>query len=387
MPATTDPIDAYQALIAKGELSPDPIQLESMLQLQLLHRELTAYSEQMGQTGFLARLGFRKKLSPPKGVYFWGGVGRGKSMLMDLFFEHSNVDDRKRVHFHAFMQEVQKRLHAFRQAQKSGEVPEKTDPIEALSKVIVGQAWLLCFDEFHVTDIADAMILGRLFEALFERGVVVVTTSNRHPQDLYKDGLQRELFLPFIDMLENQLHVRELDNGVDYRFEHMRNLDVYLSPLSPDNEQKLEASFRELMPKEEATSGGGGKETVLEVNGRLVTLHRTAGEIAFSNFPDLCEKPYGPGDYLAIASRFNTLLISAIPILGPHNRDSAKRFVTLIDALYEAKTKLICSAEAQPHELYTSGDGAFEFERTVSRLMEMQTPEYMALEHKSDPSG
>ena len=377
--ADAEPLAAYEALVAAGEIRSDPIQAEAMRRLQALSDDLVDYAEQMGRTGWRARLGFGGAKRPkPKGLYFWGGVGRGKTMLMDLFFAHTPVDAeaKKHVHFHAFMQEVHKRLHAFREAQKAGKVPESRDAVEALSKVIVDRAWLLCFDEFHVTDIADAMILGRLFETLFERGVVVVATSNRHPKDLYKDGLQRDRFLPFIDIFMEKMEVAELDNGTDYRLERLQSMDVYVTPTGAEASAKMERAFDEL------AVGLPVVERKLPVNGREVHLPRTAEGVAFASFAELCGKPLGPGDYLAFAEFFHTLVLTDIPRMGPAKRDQAKRFVTLIDALYDAKVKLVCSADAGPTELYTEGDGAFEFERTTSRLIEMQSPEYMALPHK-----
>ena len=375
----TEPLDAYEELVAKGELRKDPVQADAMARLQKLSNALTEYGRQMGRTGWRARLSFRGgKKPPPKGLYFWGGVGRGKTMIMDLFFEHCQVDEeeKKHVHFHAFMQEVHKRLHAFREAQKAGKVPENRDAIEALSKVIVERAWLLCFDEFHVTDIADAMILGRLFQTLFDQGVVVVATSNRHPKDLYKDGLQRERFLPFIDVFLEKMDVVELDNGTDYRLERLQAMDVYVTPTGSEASAKLERAFDEL------AVGMPVVERKLPVNGREVHLPRTAEGVAFASFNELCGQPLGPGDYLAFAEVFHTLVLADIPRMGPAKRDQAKRFVTLIDALYDAKVKLVCSADAGPTELYTEGDGAFEFERTTSRLIEMQSPDYMALPHR-----
>ena len=375
---TAGPMDAYRALIADGVINPDPIQLAAMETLQALDDSLVEYGRQMGKTGWLARLTLAgNRMAPPTGIYFHGGVGRGKTMLMDLFYDHCRVEDahKQHVHFHAFMQEVHRRLHSFREAQKAGKMDKNRDGVEALAKIIAERAWLLCFDEFHVTDIADAMILGRLFEALFKRGIVVVTTSNRHPTDLYKDGLQRELFLPFIDMIQEKLNVFELDNGMDYRLERLRQLDIYITPANTDADGKLEKAFREL------SIGAEAKPRSFTVNGREVEMPKTAEGVAFATFDDLCARPLGPGDYLAFAESFHTVVMKDVPVMGPANRNEAKRFVTLIDALYEAKVKFICSADAGPTELYTEGDGAFEFERTVSRLIEMQSPDYMALPH------
>ncbi len=374
----TVPMEAYRRLISDGDINPDPIQYQAMERLQALDDTLIDYGLQMGKTGWRARLSLAgRRMAPPQGVYFFGGVGRGKTMLMDLFYDHCSIDaaQKQHVHFHAFMQEVHRRLHSFREAQKAGKMDKNRDGVEALAKVIAERAWLLCFDEFHVTDIADAMILGRLFEALFKLGIVVVTTSNRHPTDLYKDGLQRELFVPFIGMLEEKLQVFELDNGLDYRLERLRQMDIYITPSGSDADATLDKAFEEL------SIGAEAKPRSFTVNGRRVEMAKTAEGVAFATFDDLCAQPLGPGDYLAFAETFHTVVMKDVPKMGPKNRNEAKRFVTLIDALYEAKVKFICSADAGPTELYTEGDGAFEFERTVSRLIEMQSPDYMALAH------
>ena len=373
------PLEAFEALLDNGVLRSDPVQTEAMTTLQALDNELINYAKQMGKSGWLARLSLAgSRIPPPKGIYLHGGVGRGKTMLMDLFYDHCSVNDEQKqhVHFHSFMQEVHRRLHTFRKAQRLGNINSDRDAVKALAKIISDRAWLLCFDEFHVNDIADAMILGRLFKALFEEGVVVITTSNRHPSELYKDGLQRELFLPFIEMFEKRLMVFELDNGRDYRLERLSQMDVYITPDDDEANAKLEKAFKEL------SVGAEIKARVLSINGREVEIPKTAKGVAYSTFQDLCAKPLGPGDYLVLAERFHTVVVSGIPVMGPQNRNEAKRFVTLIDALYEAKVNFICSAEALPPELYIKGDGAFEFERTVSRLIEMQSSDYMALSHR-----
>jgi cell division protein ZapE len=371
------PIEAYRALLEDGSIAPDPSQAQAMDRLQGLSDILPGYAPQMGKKGWMSRLGLgRGKVKPPRGLYLWGGVGRGKSMLMDLFFDTvTTVPERRRVHFHAFMQEVHRRLHSYREAVKAGQATESSDPLAALGRVITERAWLLCFDEFHVTDIADAMILGRLFEVLFAHGVVVVATSNRPPRDLYKDGLQRELFEPFIDMIEDKMDVLELDGGVDYRLERLQAMDVYLTPHSIEAGARLDEDFRSL------SIGGHARPVTLTVQGRDIIIPQAAEGVAMAGFADLCAQPLGPGDYLEIARCFHTLILRHIPRLGPERRNEAKRFVTLIDAIYEARVNLICSADAPPQALYPEGDGAFEFERTVSRLMEMQSTEYMAMAH------
>ena len=375
-PLADGPLDAYRALLEGGEIKPDAAQEHAVGKLQDLHAELAGYAPHAGKKGWMARLGLAAgRTQPPRGLYMYGGVGRGKSMLMELFFALAPVEERKHVHFHAFMLEVHERIYNFRQAVEAGEVPEAADPLVALARIITDQAWLLSFDEFHVSDIADAMILGRLFEALFDAGVVIVTTSNRPPQDLYKGGLQRERFLPFIELLEERLDVLELDGGADHRLAAMRLMDTYRVPAGPETGAELEKDFARL------TLGVSPAPKRLTIGGREVHIPRAAEGVAFTDFADLCGQPLGAADYLAVAERFHTLVLSGIPRLGPNHHNEAKRFVILIDALYEHKVNLICSADAAPEEIYAEGTGAFEFARTVSRLIEMQSEAYMAAEH------
>lgn len=374
------PRSEYRARRKSGELAFDAAQSLAVEKLQSLHHAIRGYQPASGLGSWKERFGLSRRTgNPPQGLYIFGGVGRGKSMLMDLFFYTAPVEKKRRVHFHAFMQEVHSRLNVQRQndeiQRRNGE--RNGDPILALAQSFAEDAWLLCFDEFQVLDITDAMILGRLFEALFNAGVVIVVTSNWPPSDLYKDGLQRGLFLPFIHLIEEKLDLLELDGRIDHRLESMRLMNVYVDSGLPGSFEELQKCFRRL------TNGGHANPDKILVHGREVDIPAVADGVALAAFADLCERNLGAADYLAIAQRYHTLVLSGIPKLGIEKRNEAKRLVTLIDALYEHNVKLICSAEAPPEKLYAGGDGAFEFKRTASRLAEMQTEKYLLAAHKN----
>jgi len=360
----------YSARLSAGVLLPDPAQAEAIERLDRIGRSL-------GRRGWLGNG------RPVRGLYLWGGVGRGKSMLMDLFFETVTLKDKRRVHFHdfmlathAFIFEWRKLSPAERRRHPAYVSDAGDDPIAPTAKHIAEHARLLCFDEFHVNQIADAMILGRLFEQLFDRAVTVVATSNRRPGDLYKDGINRQLFLPFIKRMEDELDVFELKVARDYRLERLTTAPVYYSPLGRKADQAMDAAFARL------TAGSAASPDTLDVQGRQLHVPRQVMGVARFTFEDLCTKPLGAADYLAIARHYHTVLIDRVPKMAQDQRTWAARFVTLIDALYEGRTKLVMSAEAQPDDLYVSGDQAFEFQRTASRLHEMRSADYLAAERE-----
>ena len=353
--------EIYDARVAAGGLRPDAAQRGVLPMLEEVRQVIEGQPE---RRGILAGL-FAKPPVLPKGLYLWGGVGRGKSMLMDLFFDHVAITAKRRVHFHAFMQEVQGKLH---EARKTG----VDDAIRPVAEAVAGEVRLLCFDEMQITDIADAMIVGRLFQGLFERGVTVVTTSNRPPRDLYKDGLNRPLFLPFIELLQTRLTVHELESETDYRQHRLTGAQVWFTPAGSAARAEIEKIWLEL------TGGGGDGPLALTVKGRRVELPDARSGVARAGFWDLCGKPLGPADYLAIADAVRVLIVEEIPHLGSSNYNEAKRFVTLVDTLYEAKVRLIASAADEPERIYTEGEGSFEFERTASRLREMQAADWAA---------
>ncbi len=317
-----------------------------------------------------------KPPEPPRGLYIYGPVGRGKTMLMDMFFDAAPAPLKRRAHFHAFMADVHARLHQWRQAMKRGEATGE-DPIAAVAAELAREASLLCFDEFSVRDIADAMILGRLFTALFAAGVVVVATSNVAPDDLYKDGLNRALFLPFVALLKERLEVVELDARTDYRLQKLRRAPVYYTPLGPKADGALDAAFLALTGHER------GEPMTIELLGRRLDAPQAIDGVARFDFDSLCRRPLGSADYLKLAQRFHTIILDRIPRLGESERNEARRFMILIDALYDMRVKLIASAAGEPETLYSGADGAeaFEFKRTASRLYEMRSADYLALPH------
>ena len=357
---------AYAQLLRAKELEPDPAQARAVAVLDRLAAAIKPQS-------FLGRL-FGSDPDGPAGVYLWGGVGRGKSMLMDLAFDNIDVKPKRRVHFHEFMIETHHRL---REARKT----EEGDPIEPVAERIAEEARLLCFDEMQVTNPADAMILSRLFGKLLEQGARVVTTSNRPPVDLYKGGLNRELFLPFIELIEQKMLVVEVNGPTDDRLHRLEGVEVWHVPYGPEATADLSRAFFQLtdypvedrakVPSEELDVGGG----------RTLHVPKSLKGVAVFSFKRLCGEPRGAADYLAIARRYHTVVVVGIPVMGPEMRNEAARFVTLIDALYEHKVKLLAGADAEPRGLYPSGDGTFEFQRTVSRLEEMRSAEYLAEGH------
>jgi len=372
-------LSRYQALVDSGEISFDAAQAAVARRLSALNDRLADYRLARRKSSALAWLFSRgQKQEPVRGLYIWGDVGRGKTMLMDLFMEASPVRHKRRAHFHEFMADVHERIHAWRQKLKAGEV-KGDDPIAPVAAALAEEAWLLCFDEFSVTDIADAMILGRLFGKLFEEGVVVVATSNVVPDQLYRDGLNRALFLPFIKLLQERMDVLKLDSRTDFRLEKLSGQPVWLTPEGADSDRAMDAFWSRL------TGGVEGEATTLQVKGRQVPVPRQAHGIARFTFSDLCEKPLGASDYLAIAHTFHTVMLDRIPVMkGLDKRNEAKRFITLIDALYDNQVKLVASAGAEPNRLYLSESGTeeFEFHRTASRLIEMRSDEYLALPHE-----
>ncbi|MGE0256701.1 MAG: cell division protein ZapE [Alphaproteobacteria bacterium] len=368
--AAPGPLAEWRARTRDGALAEDAMQEQAALRLQALHDALAARAPAGG--GWAARLGLAKRRDDgpaPRGLYIHGPVGRGKSLLMDMFMASAPVARKRRVHFHAFMIEVHERLHALRRKGAG------SDPLMTVAGDIAGEVRLLCFDEFRVINIADAMILGRLFQGLFERGVVIIATSNVAPRDLYAGGLQRERFLPFIDLLCARMDVLDFGAGTDYRLARLRGRAVWHTPPGELSRRKLDEAFAEL------TDGEAGEAETIEVQGRTLAVPLAARGVARFDFEALCFRALGPADYIALARRYHTLVIDDIPRLTPERRDVALRFVALVDALYEHKTKLIASAAARPEAICPEGDAAFEYRRTASRLAEMQAADYWDATH------
>lgn len=365
-------IEKYRALAASGDVTSDPVQELAIEQLEIIAHRLANYRPEK------KRWLFGKAEPEPRGLYIFGPVGRGKSMLMDLFFDAAPLSSKRRVHFHAFMAEIHSEIFKWRKmsAAERSRQPHYLrdagdDPIRPIARKVANEATLLCFDEFRVEDVADAMILGRLFEAFFDFGVVVVATSNRAPKQLYKDGLNRQLFMPFVDLMCERMDVYQLGGQHDYRLDRLQGAPVYHTPLDTAATAALNEVFLKL------TDQVVGEPLDLDVLGRTVTIAQAAKGVARASFNDLCAEALGAQDYLALAETFDTLILDDIPKLGPEKRNEAKRFVTLIDTLYENHVRLIASAALPPSQLYPEGDGSFAFERTVSRLMEMQSESWL----------
>lgn len=370
-------LEHYNALVASGAIEADPAQARAADAFGALDERLTSYKPQRKQS-LLGRLfGGDKDDKPPRGLYVHGEVGRGKTMLMDLFFQQSPVEHKRRAHFHEFMAEAHERIYGYRQQIARGEIADG-DVIALTAQAIFDEAWLLCFDEFHVTDIADAMILGRLFARLFELGVVVVATSNVAPSELYKDGLNRSLFVPFITMIEKHMEVLRLASRTDFRLEKLlAGEKVWFVPADDDATAALDEAWRRLV----GSSSGMPQE--LSIKGRRLRVPRAAMGVARFFFHDLCEQPLAAADYLRIAHEFHTIIVDHIPVMGFDERNAAKRFIIFIDTLYDNAVKLIASAAAEPDALYKADSGyeAMEFNRTASRLIEMRSEAYLALPH------
>ena len=369
------PLARYQAMVAEGRIEADPAQAALAQRLDRLARALDSYRPGRRPSA-LGRLIGARLPTAPRGLYIHGPVGRGKTLLMDLLFDAAPIEKKRRVHFHAFMADVHMRVHRWRQARRIGEATGE-EPVGPVAAALAADAWLLCFDEFAVRDIADAMILGRLFTALFAAGVVVVATSNVEPGDLYRDGLNRALFLPFIKLLGERCDIVALDARADYRLIKLTRAPVYYCPADGRAEKALDAAFRDL------TGAARGAPLEITLLGRAIHVPQAVDGVARFSFDALCRRPLAAVDYLALARHFHTLVVDRIPRLEADERDAARRFITLVDALYDLKVKLIASADAEPAELYRGAEGteAFEFARCASRLIEMRSADYLAEPH------
>ncbi len=357
------PLERYRAAAAAHKLTGDAGQERVAIALDALASEVEA--RKTARRSFFSR----RASAPVRGLYIHGPVGRGKSMLMDLFFETVAFEAKRRVHFHEFMAEVHRGVQAWREK-------DADDPVGRIARDIAGETGLLCFDEFQVTDIADAMILSRLFKSLFEEDVVIVATSNRAPDELYENGINRQLFLPAIRLIEDHMSIMALDGPIDYRLAKLGRARVYFTPLGKESDAALDEVWHDL------TGVAHGTASALSILGRSLAIPEQAKGVARFTFAQLCSEALGPNDYLAIAEAFHALVLKDVPVLRPEQRNEAKRLLTLIDALYERSVKLVCSAAAAPHEIYPNGEVAREFERAASRLIEMQSTEYLARPHQ-----
>ncbi|MCX5581083.1 cell division protein ZapE [Kaistia terrae] len=378
LPVVSRVADAYRERVASGEIEEDPAQRVLVSKLDALNARL-AERRLARKSSALGWLFAKRETATPdlRGLYIHGDVGRGKTMLMDLFFERAATQRKRRAHFNDFMADVHARVFRMREAIKNGTVSGE-DPILPVAEEIAAETQLLCFDEFTVTDIADAMILGRLFTQLFAKGVVLVATSNVDPDDLYRGGLNRNHFLPFIALLKQRVEVVRLAARTDYRQEKVDRAPVYLTPLGPDADAALDSAWLQL------TRTSHGEPSTLSVLGRDVVVPQMVDGVARFDFADLCDKPLGASDYLAIAHAFHTVIIDHVPVMSDARRNEAKRFITLIDALYDGHVKIVISAAAEPDDLYVaeSGTEAFEFARTASRLTEMRSQDYLREPHR-----
>ena len=375
---STDPTSfhaQYQALVSSSAIEADPAQADAAEAFAALEERLSSYKPLRKQSLF-GRLFADKDEPPPRGLYVHGEVGRGKTMLMDLFFQQSPVAHKRRAHFHEFMADVHERIHGYRQNIARGEIAD-ADVIALTANAIFDEAWLLCFDEFHVTDIADAMILGRLFAKLFDLGTVVVATSNVAPDELYKGGLNRALFLPFIAQIEQHMDVLRLDARTDFRLEKLVGVKMWLVPADRAADAALDKAWAKM------TGNAPCKPRDIPIKGRVLHVPCASHGVARFSFRDLCEMPLAASDYLRLAHDYHTIIIDHIPVMDYAERNAAKRFIALIDTLYDNAVKLMASAEADPVSLYLATEGyeANEFKRTSSRLIEMGSESYLARPH------